>query len=421
MIQLTSTDPSDIANAARCFASCVPVGQQQALRTYLLVQLGNINTPPCVTPTAPSSVQVSSAHLADPNTQLSVRWSQPANSGSLIMAYTVFWGTSAGGPYTNNSGRLAASGRSYLITGLTAGTTYYVVVQSDSSMLGCNSANSAEANGTTSGSSICAAGVAFASAWAARVVINGGGAPSVPTQNAIANFQCGLIADGLDTKMLVWNAFVPDNLIAAITPQLGNYPSFGGNDPWANNNFVLGDLSVNGITGNAANKYLATGFITPAAFQTSFGVAVYNYLANATGGEYGAYNGASGVLGDAKFTDNNAYSFSGSVASNAITVASPGNGFYSAQRVSVTDHRMYFATSLSPHAQIGATDVNNSGALPGALGFYIMAQNLNGAPSSTCSNTISFFAFTAGLSAADSAKLYARVQILRQALGGGFR
>jgi hypothetical protein len=104
--------------------------------------------------------------------------------------------------------------------------------------------------------------------------------------------------------------------------------------------------------------------------------------------------------------------------SNLCQVASPGNGFYSCQRVSNTDHRLYFASSGSPHAQVGSTDTASSGSVMSPV--FVDLYRFNGA-GLTASDTISFYAFTTGLSAADDAKLFARVQTLRQSLGGGYR
>lgn len=367
-------------------------------------------TPPCITPIAPTSAGAKAVG----NTTILIGWSQPANTGSLITGYKVSWGT-VSGVYTNNSGVIPRLPRLFSITGLTAGTQYFWVVQAVA-FTGCVSAVSTESSATTTGSGICAAGLTFAAAWAARVVANGGANPSVATQNAIATFQCGLITDGLDSLMFTWNAFVPDNLIAAITPQLaGAY-----NDPWTNQGpFVLGDLSVNGLKGNASSKFLQTAFVWDAGFAANYGLVHYTSIVTATGFDYGGYNGVLGVLGAAKHSDNNAYAYAGATGANVVSLASPGAGFYSSQRVSTTDHRLYFAKSSSAHAQIGATDATLSGG-PGTTAQFVFCSSLSGATQFLCSDTLSFVGFTQGLSSAQSAALYARVQTLRTALGGGF-
>ncbi len=43
---LASTDPSVLANNARCFASCIPPGDQLAVQTYLLAVTAGLDTSP---------------------------------------------------------------------------------------------------------------------------------------------------------------------------------------------------------------------------------------------------------------------------------------------------------------------------------------------------------------------------------------
>jgi hypothetical protein len=143
---LVSTDPSAIANAASCFASCVP--DQLFLRTYLLNNAVIAASPPCVTPTAPGGASNGAPIIiGSTGTTISIAWKQVRNTGSLITAYQVFWGTTSGGPYPNQSAILGAGIRNYTITGLSPSTTYYMVVQAIS-FTGCVSANSTQ--GTTS-------------------------------------------------------------------------------------------------------------------------------------------------------------------------------------------------------------------------------------------------------------------------------
>src|SRR5881394_68823 len=220
---LTTTDPAELANLSRCFSSCVPIGLHMPLRTLQLNNVAVIVTNPvCDPPTAPLIARV----VATSNNSIRVVWKKSAhNTGGFVTGWIVSWGTTSGGPYPNSSGVLPLVPGIYDATGLTAGTTYYFTVTALTSLSGCTSV-SLEGSGTTSGAvPICA----FAVAWAARVVANGGAVPSLSTQTAICNFQAGLIADGLDTKMVIWNAFVPDSFIASSTAQL--QPG-GGFDPW---------------------------------------------------------------------------------------------------------------------------------------------------------------------------------------------
>lgn len=149
MTPLTNTDPSAVASAAVCFNRCVPGGDQLGLRSYLLDQLAQISGGggSCVTPSAPSPFSFVSAT----NTSITLGWKIFHNTGSFITGFQIFYGTTSGGPYPNSTPVIPLSSRTYTVTGLTAGTTYYFVIQSIAGV-GCTSANSVQASGTTTGS-----------------------------------------------------------------------------------------------------------------------------------------------------------------------------------------------------------------------------------------------------------------------------
>ena len=147
MSLLSSTDPSDLANAARCFASCIPPGEQIIVRTHLINNVTIRAQPPCSTPTAPTVRRTQTIN----DTIIQVLWNQTHNSGTIITGYIVSYGTTPGGPYPLSSGVLPAFPRSYNATGLTPGTTYYFVVEAVTEINGCVSANSNEGSATTTG------------------------------------------------------------------------------------------------------------------------------------------------------------------------------------------------------------------------------------------------------------------------------
>lgn len=372
-------------------------------------------TPPCVTPTTPGTPTV----FQSLDTILKIRWTQPANTGSFITSYTVNYGTTAGGPYTN-SVTVALGGKQAILNGLSSGTTYYFVVTANS-FAGCSSANSAEGNGATTGSPpICNAGVTFANAWSTQVVANGGAAPSQATINAIANFQCGLITDGLDTLMLAWNAIVPDNFIASLTPQL---PGTGGRVLWQQNAMTAADLSINGLTGGGGGftTYMKTGIVPNTVFPSvnNTGMTVYTFSAANTATEtsmgcgdagptnyYSMYNCLSGL----KYYQE---------AGAAMTDANPFNGYVSGNRTAANAKAWYKANSVTPHALI-ASSVAAPAAAMTAQDFWIFVFNQNNVAVGRSTSTLSFIAIHQGLTEAQSALFFARIQTLRTALGGGF-
>lgn len=227
-----------------------------------------------------------------------------------------------------------------------------------------------------------------------------------------------MVVDGTWSKMLIVNAFVPDSLIACQTPLLQGL----GLATWINTAFVAGDLNVNGLAGNASSKFLNTGFPSNAfASSTSTAVVQYNATVTASGFGFGGYTtGGNGIMGAAKHTDNKYYSYNGVIATNVISGASPGAGYYCRSRVSATDHRIYFANSTNPHAQLGATDSTSFSSTLSAQNMYSNGENDSGALQFPCSDKISFLAFAVGLTSADSSNIFNRVQAFRQALGGGF-
>lgn len=410
---------SDLMQASKCFQSCLPGDIVTATMLQLAIVVTGTALPPCVTPSAPTNVGVGRTPPPLAGSQIRVVWSQPANTGSLITSYTVKWGT-VSGTYTN-SATVPVTPKHYDITGLSSGTQYFfVVVANASAAVGCTSTNSNEANATTSGgaSGPCAAGTTFATNWANRVVANGGAAPSAATQTAIANYWCSVITAGLDTKLKMVADFVPDSFIAATTSLLGNT-----NNPFINHNFVNADLGPNGLTGNAATKYLETGFVPRIEMGSAVdaGYCFYAYNTTTTGFCFGSYNGTTeNFMGAAKHSDGKSYAYNGTAA-NVINPASSGNGFYASNRLNATDHRFFFASSVSAFAQIGATDVvNDTSALP-QFQSYIMAENDAGAPQFHCSDTISHVAEWEGFTTADVQAYFNIVQALKVALGGGFR
>ena len=77
-------------------------------------------------PGAPASVSASTGTAVG---SVSVAWTPPTvNGGAAISAYAVAHGPSASGPWTSATTTLPASARSYVITGLAAGSSYFVRV-----------------------------------------------------------------------------------------------------------------------------------------------------------------------------------------------------------------------------------------------------------------------------------------------------
>lgn len=255
--------------------------------------------------------------------------------------------------------------------------------------------------------------------WALRVVANGGAAPSGGTITALKTFMSGLVTDGLDTKILAMNCFVSDSLTAAITPQIVR--GLTQLDPWTNHNFVSGDLTVNGLIGNASNKYLETGFNPATSGFSNLTLGYYAYSLSGAG-----VSAISLSCSDAshyfqtvdKYSDGKGYFFDNQ---NGIAVNSPPavGGFYVQNRVSSTDHRAWFANSGNAFAQIGSTDTNAFGAYP-SYAMMAFANNGAGTIQQYSGDRLSFAFVAQQMSSTNLSNLYSRVQTLRTSLGGGY-
>jgi hypothetical protein len=270
-------------------------------------------------------------------------------------------------------------------------------------------------------------GTDLANEWSTRVQNNGGAAPSGATLTAIQVFWDGLITDGLASGIKLINIVAPDNFNAAITPLI----SFGGADPWANHNFVSGDLTVNGLVGNGSNKYLDTGQFPTDCFADSSqgGVTVYVYTTNNNTGEAefhcagaaGPTNSAFGVTtdwGGVTYGDI----FSETVNSGRISASnSLWTGYVSVNKGSLggsVAQAIYIANSGTAHSTL-VSSTTSGGSSPGAS-VTAFAYNNNGAIGSYSSKRLSFFAIHDGWTSAQSSNFFSRIQTLRTALGGGY-
>lgn len=95
--------------------------------------------------------------------------------------------------------------------------------------------------------------------WSTRVVANGGAMPSQNTIQAMETLRLGCISAGLTSKIYSLCIFVPDSVIASATPLFRHK----GHPMWTNN-FVSGDLTINGLKGDGSSKAMDTGCMAKA-------------------------------------------------------------------------------------------------------------------------------------------------------------
>lgn len=262
---------------------------------------------------------------------------------------------------------------------------------------------------------------ATASDWSARVVTNGGAAPSSNTVTAVSNFCGALDSAGIANLMVAANIFAPDSLIAALTPLYKVY----GNDPWTNTNFVVDDLSIQGLRGDGSSKYLDTGVLPSSPFPAvqEGGLALYNTMPNrAAGVDFNTINAGAFYLQLNCFNASGNASFRawGGGAGEVLSASTLpyGLGFTSGNRLSSTSANIYVANSQIAFVSIGsiATTANT----PPGTTMVLFANNNNGVIGTYSSKRFSFASIHHGLSSAQCQNLFNAVQALRVALGGGY-
>jgi hypothetical protein len=250
-------------------------------------------------------------------------------------------------------------------------------------------------------------------------VTNGGATPSAGTVSAFSVFLYTLDSYSITSSIIALNLFAPDSVIAAITPLISN----AGNNPWTNNNFVLGDLNVNGLIGNGATKYLDTGIIPGTAFTaTAAGMFAYISFNNV------AFNGVElqSFVSTAVCSQLDAFSgplvycaYNQTVGQGLVSFTTSGfTGYFSGQRTAANAIALYGASSSLAHTAL-ATGTGAGGTAP-AISTYCLAGNFIGTAVNFSANRLSCAGFSKGLSSTQDGHLYDAIQACRTTLGGGF-
>jgi hypothetical protein len=256
--------------------------------------------------------------------------------------------------------------------------------------------------------------------WSNNVVVNGGAGPSANSINALNTFWAGLITDGLQNSIISGIAVSTDSLIAATTP----FVYRAGSNPWANHNFVSGDLTINGLTGDGSTKYLATGIIpsTCGVTTTDAGMVIYAYNTNtaATGVEFDCYDGGSvnwALVGN--YNSGGLGTFYDNSFQNRVSAAAVGSGFLAGMRTSSSAIAIYYAKA-GTFTTVASTGGATAGVL-NAVALTAFSGNTLGSPAQYVNATLSFIAATRGLNINQTSNLFLRVQTFRTSEGGGFR
>lgn len=297
------------------------------------------------------------------------------------------------------------------------------------------------------------AGYMLANAYGWQVT-NNSGTISTTTYAATKTLCDGMATDGTLSKFSLLMGMPNETLPGAVeTIVCSVYETgIGGaarqiDTAWTPNNtrhnFVNGDVSVNGITGNGVNKWINlcpfAGCQLMITNPCDSGAVIYCYTATASSGvEFAAEDGfaptaiydyafkINSTFGGAagygpQYTTKGFWGYDNSIAGTTQTTA----GYYSIQRSAQNSLSLYFANSLNAHSLLMSTNANMTSCSQSRSGVFPLFCYYDGNLCGGCNfsvNTISVFGINhVHLTSTDSANVYARFQTYRTALGGGFQ
>lgn len=248
-------------------------------------------------------------------------------------------------------------------------------------------------------------------AFKARAAALGGYIP--PSQLSAADALVrDIYKNGLRSKIRRLNLFIGSSLGAAMAPLFNNAdgsPAPLGPAADTNNNFVSGDYSSGGLTGNAVNKFVSTGYI-PASHSPALNSAHYAVFSASN------ISATDALLGANDPATNSIVSLWGRTASN-ITYSSHHISGQSTPASSLTDASGMLLINRTDSSQY--LYYRNQTSLPPLVytplamtsqPLYIFCRNNNGVPVNFSARTLTGYSFGAGLTPAEVQVYY---QLLR--------
>lgn len=258
--------------------------------------------------------------------------------------------------------------------------------------------------------------------WAQRVVANGG---ALPTQNEIVCMEAlrsALVTQGLTNKIYALCNFVTNSVIASATPLI-----FNAGYPMWTNNFVSGNLNINGLRGFGTNA-MDTGITATEIFAgvSSLGLAaVVTESSTNHGGNLMAYQAANGShIFSLSASFNGSTSFFGGQPGGTDFIGTNDwlrVGFLSgctSTNGGTTNVALFVASPLESHKLLAsrvAADTTHANA--GTISVF--AQKQDGTNGNFTFNRMSMAAVLTGFTQTDSSNLWWAVKTCRECLGGG--
>ncbi len=254
--------------------------------------------------------------------------------------------------------------------------------------------------------------------WAARVVTNGGAAPSLASKSGQSDYCYDMDTAIITAKLQSVNFFAPDSLIACQTPLIKTVGNTS--DPYVNHGpFVLADLTVYGLKGDGVAKWLDSGVTPFPPYATQASDAISTYVQGNTGTT--VCEMISGNAGGADFSRlgycNDIYlSMHGPDYQVAGTNAF--RGYICSSATAANRRDCYIANSTTPHFS-AASSVLNDTQFPAGGPMAILGSIESAIAALFSPKRVSFIAFSTGLSSAQSLANYNAVVHARTIMGGG--
>lgn len=398
-----SCDPSTLPNAARCWSSCIPMGMMGAVKNYLLCQ----------------AAQVAGSGGGGGGGVQGFVW-------DMDTTYTKGFAVWDGAPVGTTSAEIWTSGDgvTYVLSQTVAGPD--ATTTSPATLMSGNPfyAKMRFVTGGTPTAFTTPQSFTAGAKHSDRVVVNGGAALGVSTISAENTFVSSLITAGLWGKFYAIGTVAPDNITAVGSPLV----KVAGSDPWINNGFGGGALTVNGLQGDGVHFY-DVGF-SPQTIQgiagapdpaSSFGIDFNTSLATNSntievGAEGGDVNSSISIL--IQFGGTCYWDCPYDGAAGRISFVVP-NG----ERLTMGNRSAGNAQQTYEY-RLGAfftrvTGANNEAGKPvSASNFYWMASN-RAVSKLTSDKRCSYVAWRQGFTLAEAQAYAPIVQQLRVDLGGG--
>lgn len=260
--------------------------------------------------------------------------------------------------------------------------------------------------------------------WSARVVQNGGPAPSAATATAISTFLTSIST--IRSKIKHLNVIAPDSIVAMRTPLIADY-GFGVYVPIKVGTGFAETIGSGGWRGyaDASNGIVYDTGVVPSAV-TSFTVGNGGISLCCPDNPPTQTNGiVTGSIVSPAGIGIVANSVAGSLTLagvwdtiNRASIATVGGAFYSGNRVAVNDMSLSWGNSGTAYAKVN-TNATVNGNAPLSASIYIGGGNTNGTVA-LVPQSVSFYAVHDGLTLAEGTILFNAVKAIRTSFGGGF-